>query len=772
RILVGDNGRIYGVFQSWVMQNQGTRPQNPMDDPVDGGTTDSNLSVSFLPKLTVYQILPFDGTPKLELTMPEDGDWWTWMGNTPFQVANGYLFYKELYDSADYYGTKDVIRLIELEDRTETVLLDEVDQRYEIYNWRLTGNTLYFSALDKVDTKVVVGAVDTGKITADASSDDYLTITQTDSASGTISAVQDMELLVPEAVEEDTGVAPSVLKIHAKSENLYSLSVDFNKNMDRESVEEAVSLIDTSNETTLLDTLKIWVKHTLHLIPDLDETGTADSTSTTPLLVNSEYKLELGDGVLDHWGTSLEADTQKTRIFKTRPASGWYMTDTDAGEPTISDGNVAKYAMEDTDTASDPYQTDSKVYAVATGIPADFRLEFSAINYGTGGINLFLIDTTPVDLWGELTPKTFYEWPWSVEEEHHIQLRLGKWSELLYCTNYEDFWWDSSWGCWSDWTLQETPALFNGNWQRYQVDVYGSTVDVFYKNTEGNPVKIHGLSREDLMSRVAGHNFNLYIGVIQPVGIDNLRIYPLSEAGVEETVYKLTDKSLETLEKTIPAADWAAITASGNDIRDLKNKSYSTEAAFKNALSGKITGGMYTAHENEIMEALENHDYVLNLDFDGNGGKELFQALFDPLLEVDDGSVLQDVIGGSSLSGNEGTKFSGIMLTTETESFQRGVGSQGTSYYTFELDWADTGEYQITLVSAEDLSNITISHYEGEAVRDNLQSSCSLGENPCTIEVYWSWPAPMIAVRNDGAAITDFSILVAKVGGAHLSEGT
>ncbi|MCP4753051.1 MAG: hypothetical protein GY866_19355, partial [Proteobacteria bacterium] len=105
RILVGDNGRIYGVFQSWVMQNQGTRPQNPMDDSVDAGTTDSNLSVSFLPKLTVYQILPFDGTPKLELTMPEDGDWWTWMGNTPFQVANGYLFYKELYDSADYYGT-------------------------------------------------------------------------------------------------------------------------------------------------------------------------------------------------------------------------------------------------------------------------------------------------------------------------------------------------------------------------------------------------------------------------------------------------------------------------------------------------------------------------------------------------------------------------------------------------------------------------------------------------------------------------------------------
>ncbi|MCP4755220.1 MAG: hypothetical protein GY866_30495, partial [Proteobacteria bacterium] len=70
------------------------------------------------------------------------------------------------------------------------------------------------------------------------------------------------------------------------------------------------------------------------------------------------------------------------------------------------------------------------------------------------------------------------------------------------------------------------------------------------------------------------------------------------------------------------------------------------------------------------------------------------------------------------------------------------------------------------------LSNITISHYEGEAVRDNLQSNCSLGENPCTIEVYWSWPAPMIAVQNDGAAITDFSILVAKVGGAHLSEGT
>jgi len=104
RLLVSDNGRIYGVFE-------GGR------DTYDSSGTHSGWEQT----LTVYQILPFDGVPKLELALGSN-DWWSWMQNTPFQVSGDMLYYTDTVD-VPYLGTSDVIIMVDLDTREQTQLL-------------------------------------------------------------------------------------------------------------------------------------------------------------------------------------------------------------------------------------------------------------------------------------------------------------------------------------------------------------------------------------------------------------------------------------------------------------------------------------------------------------------------------------------------------------------------------------------------------------------------------------------------------------------------
>ena len=76
RVILADDGRLYGVFEG------GRDNYNPTSD-----------TWTWTQTLKVFQILPFDAVPKVELEL--GSDWWSWMQSTPFQIAIGYMYYTD-----------------------------------------------------------------------------------------------------------------------------------------------------------------------------------------------------------------------------------------------------------------------------------------------------------------------------------------------------------------------------------------------------------------------------------------------------------------------------------------------------------------------------------------------------------------------------------------------------------------------------------------------------------------------------------------------------
>ncbi len=165
------------------------------------------------------------------------------MRETPFQISKGFLYYVESED-VEYLGTRDLIKMVYLPDRTATQILDAEDQRYEIYKWRLIGDILHFSALEKSTTTVVSGEIDTLKVRDGRPVEEFLTIRETASAIGAVCQIRDIEILTPQQPETDTESDPAVQEFHTSPENLYSVSMDFTKYMDKLSVEDNLGFVD------------------------------------------------------------------------------------------------------------------------------------------------------------------------------------------------------------------------------------------------------------------------------------------------------------------------------------------------------------------------------------------------------------------------------------------------------------------------------------------------------------------------------------------------
>ncbi|MBD3671440.1 MAG: hypothetical protein HUJ29_11780, partial [Gammaproteobacteria bacterium] len=316
-----ENGSLYGVFEDW----QST--YNPDTDTWDYSTI-----------LSVYSMLPFDPIPKAKMTLDENG-WWAWMEETPFQIANGYLYYKETKTAYSgggaNLGNYDVIHMLNLDDRSEILLLtDYTSAKYDMYNWRLSGNILYFSALNTSTNIVVTGKIDTSLVAAGEPESAYLTIQESASAVGAASAIKDIEVLVPTTVINDDGLAPTVTEYHINTENLYSLGMSFSEPMDRTTVESGLSL--SSNElltfnfpggntvqTNDVPLMKVWLGNTLHLIPDRSALALGDTT-TTGLKKGTDYTLALAGTVTDSFGNALYSGAGDTELFTTLPDMGWY----------------------------------------------------------------------------------------------------------------------------------------------------------------------------------------------------------------------------------------------------------------------------------------------------------------------------------------------------------------------------------------------------------------------------------------------------------------
>ncbi len=479
RLLVSDNGRIYGVFE-------GGR------DQFDANGNSSGWEST----LTVYQILPFDGVPKLELSLGNEG-WWHWMENTPFQISGDLLYYKESVD-VPYLGTADVIVMVDLETKEKTQLLTPDNTtgegRYEIYNWRLAGNELHFSGLKKDNNSVVTGVIDTDLFDSEADSSVYFTVSEVASAAGAASAIQDIEIIRQVSEETDPGVEPT-MTFFQSMENLFSMSIDFSTTMDWDSVEASTTLVEDS--TTDVEMMKIWVNKTLHIIPDLD--GLGDSSSTTPMAAGTEYSLTVATGVLDSFGNQTSADT--TSSITTRPSTGWY----------VNDADVLLYAGK-----GDSSWTWKTYDLTQAALPANFELEFDAKNFNWDGVELMLFDIDGAEY-----------------QRSIFHMGMNGWSWISYADTSDEWQWEGG----------ETHTIFNGGWKTYRIRVFGNNLTVESKrmNADDSKYRTEDLfSVTDLKERL-GTNYRLMFRVLQPIGLDNIAIDSLNSDGTLDTADVFTE---------------------------------------------------------------------------------------------------------------------------------------------------------------------------------------------------------------------------------------
>lgn len=387
RIMVADDGAIYGLF---------TEDMSYWDNATSQWV--SNYS------LNVYRILPYRQSPVATIKI-ESNNWWDIMNGLDFQISKGYIYYveNETHPQATY-SPRQVIKIVKIKDGTTRTLLDETatvqgyltwPDRYDIFNWKLIGDTIYFSGFDNTESKVVTGEIDTLAVKRDLNVSEYLSISEAASALGTSATIKDMEILKPKAPDVDTGSEPLVTRYYTDPENLYSASVDFSKYMSHDTVNENISVTTTSTDengtevTENVETMNIWLYKSLHMI--MDTIPSTINGTTDPLKNNARYTLTLGDGIMDKYGWDFDS-TGANISFNTIPDEGWYQTTTEriAG---ITDGIAARYLSKDGSGNWDNY-------ALLTNqlTSTDVRVEFSFQMKGDNNrITLALKDAKKVD---------------------------------------------------------------------------------------------------------------------------------------------------------------------------------------------------------------------------------------------------------------------------------------------------------------------------------------------------------------------------------------
>lgn len=269
QVVVGDDGGLYAVFAS---QTDGVR---------------------------FNQVLPrIAEATKAQFNYPVGG----MLNRAPTYITKGYLYYLDRYDPSAGYGTRDVIRQVRLLDGRQETLLD--DRHYEIFAWRVRGNMLYFSGRDKSRSSSILGQIDTMAVRRGEASSDYLTL-DTITGIGTLAAgnrVKDMEIMEPVEPEQDPGYSPigtlKLLDDATEQASAYALSIEFSKYMNRESVESGLSLVPSDSagapsNGAQIEWMNMWLFKTLHMIPDLDDTGMGDAQQTTPLNSAARYDIAI-----------------------------------------------------------------------------------------------------------------------------------------------------------------------------------------------------------------------------------------------------------------------------------------------------------------------------------------------------------------------------------------------------------------------------------------------------------------------------------------------
>ncbi len=512
RIIMADDGRVYGVFESG---------SSDYDSTNDTWTWNNSLKV--------FQMLPFDGVPKVELDLGDDG-WWSWMQDTPFQISRGFLYYTEKV-VVPGLNEADVIRMVNLETRELTTLVNpnasNATGRYEIYSWRLSGNTLFFSALELGSNTVVTGKIDTLGVRSAAEDVDlstFLTLQESATASGAASKVQDIEVIAPTAPAVEAGNF-LVQDVHIDPVNIYSVSVDFNKYPDASTIGDSISL--TSADTTegdggVIPTFKLWLYKTLHMVPDLEQPeGGVDPLllpDTIPLSFAETYTVAFDESsIIDLSGFTLQTTADSTLV--TRPQTGWYNTALLSSVPTeIADGKVLKYA-----TSFDTWEKKGWDLTAAD-VGAHFQLDFAAKNFSWDGLDVMLYDKANAE--ARNTDQSNWDEDWS---SLIFNYRLSGWSNLEYANNsYAQTGWTQYSHNWFDKDTHDT--LFNGVWKLYRVKVYGTNIELSYSEDGTTYTSIADLSKTDLVSR-SGTDYRLILRAASPLALDNVMITSADASG-------------------------------------------------------------------------------------------------------------------------------------------------------------------------------------------------------------------------------------------------
>jgi hypothetical protein len=348
RIMMGDDGYIYGLFN----ENTGYWDE----------ATGTQVEQA---RINLFRILPYKQTPIISIEVT--GNWWDAMRGFDVQISKGYAYYVQTdKHPQNLYSARDVIKITKLATGDTTTLLNGSsesgdyalwDDRYELYSWKLVGSKIHFSGFDSNATQVVTGEIDITKLRQGkpATGDDgYLTITAAASALGESARIRDMEVLRPEVVYDSVG-APIITKIYTDPENLYSVSIDFSKYMNRSDVNGKTSIKAVATDEEIAYAMKVWLYRTLHMILDTD----ASNAATDPLEPDTMYEVSV-DGsaydLADEWQLDMADSPNLSKTFTTVPDNGWYQSTAIALED-YSDGSVGKYVRaENTDTGLDFYR--------------------------------------------------------------------------------------------------------------------------------------------------------------------------------------------------------------------------------------------------------------------------------------------------------------------------------------------------------------------------------------------------------------------------------
>ena len=592
RVVKGDDGRLYGVYENW----------EDIDDSQDNEDWRNTLSF--------YQILPADGRKKAEIVLPQGEGWWDIVEGTGFQIANGNLYYTDRV-TALRRGQHDVIRIVNLENGERSTLLGGNDDLYDIYAWKLSGRTLSFSGVNRnhfgldyevifeelgddltgmtlaqkqaeaevyiqelrdefdyddeslvqdgyysTQTVVVSGEIDTQLVslaTNDAELQSSLEVAQVASALDAALAVRDIEVMTVREMA-DASTQPYLNRFVAAPDNLASMTLDFSKFMDRESILESITLTssnDNEGVNGVIETMPIWMGRTLHLIPDLSIFSEAGSDFegqyaglgddvTTLLSRDTTYTVAISADAEDLSGNSLvyaqsdlinefgddsagyqqlmsfyqQSDEGYAFAMRTIPERGSYLSDVASIDGSIASGKGANFVNLNSE------------FLLSDQITGDMRIEFSLKRSEWSAFNLKLSN---ID--------RFSQGHGDDSSTTSLNSYLDRWELFNLGVN----------GCPEVWTpvisgdgyryCNNEGVVHDREWARYRIEFEGDSFRVYLKRdgealfSEISDLTVSNIdlrSTDNLMLTLdtSGHNFAL----------DNLSVISINDDESEETL--------------------------------------------------------------------------------------------------------------------------------------------------------------------------------------------------------------------------------------------